>query len=402
MEKVERSSSLELLRILCIISIVADHFTYQSGIIQMDTLAQSIFYATMLGLSRMSCSVFIIISAWFLVEKEFRIKRVFHTWLTVIMYTLPITLAAYFLKLYSVDGLLIKTSMLPITGSPLWFASYYMVLILLSPVLNMILSRAPLYILEYYLLVMFLLQVMYVTLTGDLGYFGHDIWIFINLYLFTGYLKCHCSFFPHGKKSLLLFLALWLCLCLAFGFCLRGSAIDPEGMKWPLHICNAYRAQLQALPNLVMAFSVFFAFKSWNLEYSPLINKIAATALGVYCLHQVPGWYSYLWEHIFHAKEYAVLLSGVKRALYTMICIFVIWSVGVMVELLRERIAYYLLERHGWYRNLCADIDRYVNHTTAIPIRELLKNRKVVAYTAGLGLYFILTKAIEIAVKLNM
>lgn len=87
-----RQSNLELLRILCIIFIIGDHFVGQSGVIETSNLVLSFFYCAVTSLSRVACSVFIIISAWFSTEKPFRIKRVIHTWLTVIMYTVPITL----------------------------------------------------------------------------------------------------------------------------------------------------------------------------------------------------------------------------------------------------------------------------------------------------------------------
>ena len=87
-----RNSNLELLRILCILAIIGDHFTGQSGIVEWGGIGTNFFYCAVTSMSRVACSVFVIISAWFLVDKPFNIKKVIHIWLTVIMFTIPLTI----------------------------------------------------------------------------------------------------------------------------------------------------------------------------------------------------------------------------------------------------------------------------------------------------------------------
>ena len=112
--KKERSSNLELLRIFCILAIISDHFVQQSGIAAEGDI--NVFYCVMTSLSRVSCSVFIIISAWFLIDMPFRFKRVLHTWLTVIMFTVPIMLYCMHIGLATKANL--YYAFLPIEGSP--------------------------------------------------------------------------------------------------------------------------------------------------------------------------------------------------------------------------------------------------------------------------------------------
>ena len=70
-----RSSNLELLRIFCILAIISDHFVGQSGVVEGTTLGLRFFYCALNSLSRVGASVFIIISAWFSVDKPFRMKK---------------------------------------------------------------------------------------------------------------------------------------------------------------------------------------------------------------------------------------------------------------------------------------------------------------------------------------
>ena len=58
-----RNSNLELLRILCILAIIGDHFTGQSGIVEWGGIGTNFFYCAVTSMSRVACSVFVIISA---------------------------------------------------------------------------------------------------------------------------------------------------------------------------------------------------------------------------------------------------------------------------------------------------------------------------------------------------
>ena len=80
-DKARRSSNLELLRILCMLAIVADHLIGQSGIGLTDTLPHAAMYAVMGSGSRIACNVFIVISAWFLCVQPFRARRLVSLWL---------------------------------------------------------------------------------------------------------------------------------------------------------------------------------------------------------------------------------------------------------------------------------------------------------------------------------
>ena len=59
--KTTRSSNLELLRILCMLLIIGDHLTGQSGIADYTTLPSSFAFCLIGCGSRIACSVFVLI-----------------------------------------------------------------------------------------------------------------------------------------------------------------------------------------------------------------------------------------------------------------------------------------------------------------------------------------------------
>lgn len=356
-ENKTRSSNFELLRILCILFIIGDHFTGQNGLSECSSVGIGFSYCAITSLSRVACSVFVIISAWFCTEQSFKFKKIIHIWLTVIMYTVPLMMYLYFIGYIERDQFIV--AFFPVEKSPLWFAGYFIVLLLLMPLLNLLINSNHKKVLEYYLLVMFVLQTLYTSITTDLGFFSNDIWVLINIYLFVGYLKKYHKDRLEQKIikriSIVLFTFVW------FGLTIFRTISWKYNLSIMGNYCELYRARLQTLPNLILAFSLFFLFKNLNIKNSRVVNKLATATLGVYCFHQVPGWYNYLWEHGFKSSYYSQILYGERRVAYTMICILLVWIVGTIVELGRLWLSKVLVESRNYCIKLCGIVDDYVN-----------------------------------------
>lgn len=347
-----RNSNLELLRILCILAIIGDHFTGQSGIVEWGGIGTNFFYCAVTSMSRVACSVFVIISAWFLVDKPFNIKKVIHIWLTVIMFTIPLTIYCRCIGLAGNRDLC--KAVLPISGRLLWFASYYMVLILFTPALNYFLKEAPKKIHMWILLILFVLLVLFPSLTTEEGFFRDDLWVFLFLYLLTAYMKKYKSV-PNHRKCLCLFIVLWFMLTLVRAL-VANNASASVWINLIRKYGEFYRSGIQTIPNIMMAYCLFFGFYGLKIRSSKIINFFAGKTLGVYCFHQVPMWYMYLWTNIFHAEKYAQLLHGYKRMFYVIISILLVWMLGVALETLRQKIAELLVEKREYYNKLCEKI----------------------------------------------
>lgn len=386
--KKERNSNLELLRIFCILFIIGDHFTGQSGIAEGSRTLIRAFYCSTTSLSRVACSVFIIISAWFCVDKAFRFRKIVHVWLTVIMYTVPIML--YLLYVGEISRANLITALFPVEESPLWFAGYYIILLLLTPMLNLLLAKAPKHLIEYFIGLFFLLLVLYPTLTARLGFFYHDIWIMIFLYLLTGYIKKYRENIPSSDKCFALFLTLWATLTLLRSLS-QGYSSRLMGLVGSY--LETYRARLQTLPNLAMAYSLFFGFYGLKIKRSKVINTLASTTLGVYVYHQVPYWYTYMWQHIYHSDRYAQILHGGRRMLYTLCCIIMVWLIGVVLELVRDKIAAVLIENRQYCIRFCDRIDTMINNPDGDTLFDL---RLFIGIVLAVGIYMILANTLTV------
>lgn len=387
-----RSSNIEILRILCILAIVADHFIGQSGITEFSSFSAVLFYYGASSLSRVACSVFVIISAWFSTDKDFKFSRVIHTWLTVVMYTVPLTIVMMCMGLADKSNLV--AALLPVSRGPLWFAGCYIIIVLLSPALNMLINKAPRKLLTWMLTVLFILLSLYSTIMVGNGYLVHDTWVMLYIYLLTGYFKHYGlperigRFLSKPLNCLFLFAVCWVPMVF-----FRSLGDYTTSRLYILRIAGEYadcfRAQLQSIPNMVMAYSLFFCFKALKVKSSRIINFLASTTLGVYCFHQVPVWYVYLWDRIMTVPVDADALHGWKRALYAICSVIFIWIIGTIAEIIRNRIAFFLIEKRSFTTSLCKKIDSAVNGEQ----QSDMNMKGVIAATA---VFFIVLKFVSV------
>ena len=380
--KKARQSNLELLRIICIVAIIADHFIGQNNIPEHTSFLTSGFYVILNSLSRVGCSVFIIISAWFSVDMPFRSKKFVHIWLTVAMFSLPFLL--WQLPRSVFDAVQMQSMAYPVEGTPLWFAGYYLVLMCLSPLLNLLIQKGSRRLVEYVLFFFGAAMTLYTTVTAELGFFSNEIWPLVFLYILTGYWKKYLQARSKARKW---FLISWGAVCVCRIICCHlpggvGSALFSKYME-------AYRARMQTIPNLITAFSLFFLFYNMKIKSYPVINRIAGFSLGVYCFHQLPGWYRILWDKVLNAPFHTENLHGLSRMAYTIAGIIAIWIMGSVAEYIRAKAAGILIEDRKWFNRVSQRVDRIVNgEETVISPSE---RRLILCFVVLLILWFLIT-----------
>lgn len=90
-----RSSNFELLRIFCMLSIVAVHYVWHGG---SAASGSNIAAAYFLGnFAQIGVACFVLIGAWFLIDKEFSITRIFNLSKQITFYSLSIALLLFIL-----------------------------------------------------------------------------------------------------------------------------------------------------------------------------------------------------------------------------------------------------------------------------------------------------------------
>ena len=357
--KTARSSNLELLRILCMLLIIGDHLTGQGGIADYSTLPSSFAFCLIGCGSRIACSVFILIGGWFLCEQPYKTRRPLSLWLSLWLYTVPVTLLC---KLAGMDvsfGAL-RWAAFPASTRQLWFISDYLLLLLCVPLLNRVLRglsrpahRGSLAVLGAPLLI-------YPTVFGGDGVVSDTAWMFLYEYLLVAYLRRY----PDNRLTRLLQNRA-AALALGVGLPLANTAVravlETRGLTdgKAFQYISYYRTALGALPNLLAALALFYLFKSFDLGHRRWINALSGTTLGVYILHQVPAFRDFLWNGILQTQAHHGSVG------YTLFAILAVFLGCAAVDAARTAVVMRPLENTKLFTRLCEKGDALAAKITA-------------------------------------
>ena len=357
--KTTRSSNLELLRILCMLLIIGDHLTGQSGIADYTTLPSSFAFCLIGCGSRIACSVFVLIGGWFLCEQPYKTRRPLSLWLSLWLYTVPVTLLC---KLAGLDvswGAL-RWAAFPASTRQLWFISDYLLLLLCVPLLNRLLRGLSRPAHRGLLAVLAVPLIVYPTLLGENGAVSDTAWMFLYEYLLIAYLRR----WPDNRLAHLLqhrAAALGLGLGLPLLNTILRAVLETRGLTdgKAFQYMAYYRTALGALPNLLAALALFYLFKGLDLGCVRWVNALAGTTLGVYILHQVPAFRGFLWNGLLQAEAHHGSVG------YTLLAILAVFLGCAAVDALRTALVMRPLENTRLFKALCEKGDALAVKITA-------------------------------------
>lgn len=286
-----RQSSIELLRILAMLMIVSGHFLGQSGLAAVHPS-----FGMLLASSgaRWACNLFLIVGCWFMVDAEFSLKRVGKLYLTVITYTVPLTILA--LVCGGHPGMKdVMRGFLPFTGRALWFASAYISLMLLTPWLRRV-FELPMRSLGLLVGLLTVLLSGVCTLPDEQMCYAIDCCWFVYVYLAVGWAK-RALF----EQNCGLWTRRWFkWVCLAAGLAIYVGLVFLRGhaggfvATWSGQCLSDFKT----LPNFLSAVLVFAFFIRCDIGSIGWINRLAKPAFAVYVIHQTPAFFPFLWERI--------------------------------------------------------------------------------------------------------
>lgn len=357
--KTTRGSNLELLRILCMLLIIGDHLTGQSGIADYTTLLSSFAFCLIGCGSRIACSVFVLIGGWFLCEQPYKTRRPLSLWLSLWLYTVPVTLLC---KLAGLDvswGAL-RWAAFPASTRQLWFISDYLLLLLCVPLLNRLLRGLSRPAHRGLLAVLAVPLIVYPTLFGENGAVSDTAWMFLYEYLLIAYLRR----WPDNRLAHLLqhrAAALGLGLGLPLLNTILRAVLETRGLTdgKAFQYMAYYRTALGALPNLLAALALFYLFKGLDLGCVRFVNALAGTTLGVYILHQVPAFRGFLWNGLLQAEAHHGSVG------YTLLAILAVFLGCAAVDALRTALVMRPLENTRLFKALCEKGDALAAKITA-------------------------------------
>lgn len=194
----QRQHGVDALRIVSMLFVIIQHILGQGGVAGAEIASgKDILLRFLQILVYCAVNLYGISTGYLLCRKPFRLARLVKLWLTTVFWSVAVS-CVFFLVLPESRTFEEMVSMfLPILRGRYWFFTAYFVVMLISPVLNVVIARLTKG--QFHLLFAALLLIFGVVPVGSLGNdvlrinTGHHFSWMTVLYLIGGYLRCHAT-----------------------------------------------------------------------------------------------------------------------------------------------------------------------------------------------------------------
>lgn len=294
-----RESSFELLRILAMLMIISGHLASEGGVLDSSGGYNHSFVLAISSGARIAVNLFLMLGCWFMVDAKYSTKRILRLYSTVWFYSALLTLIVIILG-YD-DGITLREkiiSFFPFVFRTIWYATIYIILLLLAPYLRRLLELEKRK-LRNLVLILFLFISGISTISGFNDTFLCALSWFVFIFLFIGYYKM--SIINRlGKRRKGWFLIAGIALyALAVG--IRVIAYNNELPFVALldKAVSVWLVDYKSIPNFLCSLLIFTYFAKLDIGKKRVINFLASGAFAAYIIHQVPTFKYVLWYKIF-------------------------------------------------------------------------------------------------------
>ena len=346
---INRNTSIELLRIISMIMIMFHHFAYHGNFEWNfnEVTLPHLWYDFILMGGKVGVDIFVLISGYFLIEnteKLFQPKKLLKFWGQVVFYSIMTYLLSVMLRLNAFEIKQLIKVCLPITYPGWWFASTYFMLYLIHPFLNKLLHGLSKTEYQYLILMMVLCWSIIPTATTQLFESNSLLW-FVTLYGLAGYVNLYGGNQKLQSKHYfsLYFMVLIITYTVSTTFLFLGTKKE----EWSTHAIDFF--EIERLPILLMAITLFMGFVTLKMNYHKWINMIASATFGVYLIHDSSYIRYYLWTNIFKINQYQ---DSTFLILYSILVVFILYVSCTMIDLIRKKLVekpYMLFVNHYTY-----------------------------------------------------
>ncbi len=331
----KRESNFEVLRTVAMFFIVLYHCLthgigdgYGFNCNHPITLANGLFSDFILVFSSIAVNLYVMISGYFLVDKNFKFSRIVRTWTNTCFYSCVVTLVFTAFQFIPFNLISLGKSFFPVSTDAYWFVTQYIGLLILSPFLTII-ARQLSYRQYIFLLVggAFLCLSIIPDFPMAKRYHvahGNSVWSFAYLFFIAGFIKLHLK---NIRMASLLMMTLVLILLVFFCEVVGGYS---NGM---IHL---YWLNYNGIV-LILSVVVFILVRQMNVPDNRFWNTLVSVApytFGVYLIHDHLLVREWLWSAI-------SIPSYCDNALFPIIVIglcIVIFLVCSMIDAVRKKL----------------------------------------------------------------
>ncbi len=333
-----RNIGLDFLRIICMVMILILHYLSKGGLLdaQNSNHTNYITYNILETLAIIAVNCYILISGYFLVKSEFKIKKFLNLWGEVFFYSVTIYVVLYLFGLIEFKFTDVIKSIVPVVTKQYWFVNVYLVMYLLMPFLNkLIYALGKEEFKKLLILLIIIFSVMTVLpaewcldKTGGYGIIWfvclYFIGAYIRLFIANDYIEKY-----HNKWIFIYFICVIFIVVakLSIDWICKKLVINAKGEKvW------AYNNPVILIES-IMLFLYFNSLRIKSKWISKMILKIAPLTFAVYLIHEQTVLSKILYSNILHTEICYNNSFGVWIVMGSVLLIF---CICVIIEYIRK------------------------------------------------------------------
>lgn len=341
----KRNIGLDILRILAMLMVIMLHYLGKGELLEQcntDFLNYRIYWL-LECLSIVAVNCYVLISGYFMIKSDFKIKKFLKLWGEVIFYSASVYIITVLLGLRAFDIKEAIKSFMPVITNQYWFVNSYLAMYLLSPFINKLIlnlkkeefKKLIVILLILFSIVTILPSEMLLDKTGGMGI----IW-FICLYIVAAYIRLHMNESKEKNKKYLLFYfllgILLTVIILAIKYLCKKIGIEDKSDK------------ILKYNNIIVAFQSIFLFlyfkdvKIRKEKIIKLVEKIAPLTFAVYIIHEQPVFKTALYSKILHVDICYHNPYGLLIVFGSTILIF---TVCILIEYIRRKIVSFVINK---------------------------------------------------------
>lgn len=283
MEKKSRNSNIELLRILCMITIIIHHSFVHSGIAISMVNTNVAILSVLQSLGKVANNIFILITGYYMVNKEIKKQTIIKIICEILFYSYTI-LFIYIIFCPEKEINFIIKSILPITFNSEWFATSYILLYITIPFINIVINNISKKEFSSLIIIFIICFSILPTITLLNEYFSNYVW-FILLYLLGAYTKIYGNKeFTKYNKYLIVVSSISIIYIIINIACFNMSRLG--------------LLEINSFLILILAYCIFIAFINKKEYSNSIINSIASSTLGIYLIHDNVIIRKFMWDKI--------------------------------------------------------------------------------------------------------
>ncbi len=297
--KRQRNSVIELLRILCILMVIAGHY-YAHGIAYaMAPFSPENYSLRILALQLISFGadlandLFVIITGYYMINSAMKGKRIVKLFAEMLFYSWIIVFIFHITGLKVLSGESIKEAVLPFWSGENWFVTCYLLLCLMVPFLNPFLKNLEQK--QFVKLLTLLFVIRFVTPLFDTKTFWsttHGFEQFIFLYFIGAYIQLH-GFQTKILQNKWCWRGIWVVLIGLWFIISAGTGI--KGLTFQSWELIGDVTKYFPIFSVLISSALLVVALGLKPFYSKIINLISGSVLAVYLIHDNPLVREYIW-----------------------------------------------------------------------------------------------------------